>query len=212
MMMNSQFGRFIHDISTPLTIVKMNLDQFKQSKSKKVLERIESGIDELSYLVNMSSSQCGPRIIRSTVIKELNKILKFYSLKFNKDKIQIKTFFEEDFFLINSVDKFHRIIINLINNAADALRNVNRPKKIYIRTYREEAGFMLSVEDNGEGISAENLHKIFYERFTTKSEGNGLGLINIKKLLFESFNGVITCNSFEGRGTRFEIILPDAIH
>lgn len=216
MLVNSDVGRFAHDIATPLTMVKLNLDKLKNENSLEepplrihLIERIEAGIDELSYLVTMNSQIKTPTVFRSTVIKEINKILRLYDLPFSKYKIDVKFEFNEDYFLIKSIDKFHRIIINLINNAVSALETVNHQRILLINTERVDNGFLLTISDNGCGIKPENLSRLFVERFTTKSDGNGLGLITVQKVLFEYFNGIITYNSVVGKGTTFEILIPD---
>lgn len=216
MFLNSDVGRFAHDIASPLTMVKLNLEQLKSQSPTDVptprlhlIERIEAGIDELSYLVTMNSQLKTPTIFRSTVIKEINKVLRLYDLAFAKHRINVQLDFGEDFFLVSSMDKFHRVMINLINNAISALEKIQHPKTICIQTLRIESGFVLRLSDNGCGICQENLPRLFIERFTTKPDGNGLGLVNVHKILFEYFNGVITCTSVLGQGTTFEIFIPD---
>ena len=199
MFMNSDADRFAHDIATPLTMVKLNLEQLKSQNSSeepapriRLIERIEAGIDELSYLVTMNSQVKSPTVFRSTVIREINKVLRLYDLAFLKYKIKVQLDFMEDYFLIRSIDKFHRIMINLINNAVSAMDNQKKQKILTVKTKRVDTGFVLTISDNGCGIKTENLSRLFVERFTTKPDGNGLGLINVHKILFEYFNGVIS--------------------
>ena len=66
---------------------------------------------------------------------------------------------------------------------------------------------LITVEDNGVGISEEVKTKLFTPLFTTKSKGQGLGLAVVKRLI-ESLNGKITFESVEGKGTKFIIELP----
>jgi len=214
-MINSDLNKFIHDISTPLTMVKVNLEQYKSDpvQNKIIMQRIEAGIDELSYLVSTNSNQRlnnkSYQPERSTVIKEIAKVLRLYTITFSKYKIDVSQDYQEDYFLIGNIDKFHRIMINLINNSVDALSNVKRRRCITIKTFRDDLGFNLIFSDNGSGINDENITKLFYKQFTTKENGNGLGLLNIRKILFENFNGLISCESSFGKGASFFVIMPD---
>jgi signal transduction histidine kinase len=213
-----ELNQFVHDIATPLTMVKLNLEQLTgevewksgQIRQKKIINRIQSGIEELDHLVSMHSRLKSPIIFRTTVIKEIRKVVLLFEATLMRNKIKLELIFEEDYFLVNASDKFHRIMLNLMCNAIEALEKVKgRAKSIVIKTGRLETGFVLTIADNGAGIKPAHLPHIFNYRFTTKPLGNGLGLYNVKSLLLEYFNGFITCNSKEGEGTEFEIILPD---
>jgi len=209
MLVDSELNRFIHDISTPLTMVKINLDQFRDKPDTLLINRIEAGIEELSYLVSANSLSNKQKVFRSTAIKEIKKILQMYELTFARENILLTTDFQEDFFLVKNIDKFHRVIINLLNNSVGSFKQLYKIKRIEISTFRTELGFNLSIADNGCGIKEENLRRLFNQQFTTKTNGNGLGLINVKKILFENFNGIIICNSTCGKGSKFEISMPD---
>jgi two-component system, NtrC family, sensor kinase len=65
------------------------------------------------------------------------------------------------------------------------------------------------VKDNGNGISQENLPKIFEPYFSTKETGTGLGLAIVKRVI-EKHNGTIEVESKEGEGTEFTVKLPKA--
>ena len=93
---------------------------------------------------------------------------------------------------------------NLISNAIQA---IPKEGKVSIRTYLEQKHLNIAVSDTGEGISRENLDKIFQPLFTTKSKGIGLGL-TVTKRLVEANGGRIEVNSKEGEGTTFYLRFP----
>ena len=70
-----------------------------------------------------------------------------------------------------------------------------------------EPMLMLSIKDNGSGISPENLERIFEPLFTTKAKGIGLGLAVSKKLI-DGNQGHITVESIVNEGTTFRVFLP----
>ncbi len=63
------------------------------------------------------------------------------------------------------------------------------------------------MKDNGKGVSELNKARIFEPKFTTKSSGMGLGLAIIKNII-ENYNGTITFESEEGKGTEFTVSFP----
>ena len=111
-----------------------------------------------------------------------------------------------------NVDKLHfsNVLYNLIDNG---IKYCSTTPVITISTQSAEGQFILSVKDNGIGISEENQKKIFH-RFYRVPTGNihdvkgfGLGL-NYVKLVIESHGGKITVNSIPGNGSTFIIVLP----
>jgi two-component system NtrC family sensor kinase len=100
-----------------------------------------------------------------------------------------------------------RALVNLLVNAREAIKHDHG--EIVIETQVKPSGdLVLIVEDNGAGIPAAKLPRIFFPMFTTKSEhGTGLGLAMVKKGL-AAVGGTIRVYSTENVGTRFVITLP----
>lgn len=209
----STVDTLVHDLSTPLSIIKMNIDSLKTSPRNKniggFISRIEKGVDEMDQMLAFKSNVKRPIVFRTTAVKEIRKVVAMYQNLLSIYKIKIQLDFKEDYFLEGNEDKFVRIINNFITNAIDALRDVPRFRKITVSTYRNSQGFVMVFRDNGIGISKQNLTKIFSYGFTTKRAGNGIGLYNIKELLLKYFNGMVICHSREFVGTFFEVIIPD---
>jgi PAS domain S-box-containing protein len=97
-----------------------------------------------------------------------------------------------------------RILTNLVNNAVQAMPNGG---KLTIRTYKDRAHIVLSVEDSGSGIPEEIKHRIFTPLFTTKPKGQGFGLAVVKRMT-EALGGTVSFESEEGKGTTFTVSLP----
>lgn len=107
--------------------------------------------------------------------------------------------------------RFQQVLINLLQNAAGVIGSGGR---IRIAAQRETgeagAGTRISVEDNGPGIAAENLPRIFDPFFSTKpvGQGTGLGLFIVHEIVGQH-GGSVSVESEAGRGARFTVHIPD---
>jgi signal transduction histidine kinase len=105
-------------------------------------------------------------------------------------------------------NQLHEVILNLVQNALDAMEGV--PYRRVLRVTTELHGpdaILVRVEDSGSGIDAEKLDKIFDAFFTTKKRGMGLGLA-ICRMIIERHGGRLTASSDGKRGAVFTIQLP----
>jgi putative PEP-CTERM system histidine kinase len=107
--------------------------------------------------------------------------------------------------LLIDPEQMEKVILNLILNANQA---VGPNGEIRVETGRMEGWAVLSVKDNGCGISKEFMSRSLFQPFqTTKSEGLGIGLFHSKKIV-EAHQGRIDVESEEGVGTTFRVALP----
>ena len=107
-------------------------------------------------------------------------------------------------------EKLRRVLINLIGNALDALEEARTPGPLLKLVSGEDlAGreVWLRVRDNGPGIDAEKLARIFSPFYTSKTSGTGLGLAISKKLI-DAHGGSIEAISTPGQGSEFLLTLP----
>lgn len=98
-----------------------------------------------------------------------------------------------------------RVLSNLVLNAAQASEAGG---DIAIALSRESGEAVVKVIDQGHGIPEEVQEKIFQPHFTTKGDGNGIGLISCKQIIEETHRGSLTFESTPGQGTTFTIRLP----
>ncbi len=109
-------------------------------------------------------------------------------------------------------DRFRRIIINLFDNAVQAMTGAadkSRAPHLVIRTRGDSGGVDIAIEDNGPGIPPENLGRVFEPLFSTKSFGTGLGLPTVKQIV-EQHGGEIALTSAVGVGTNVRVRLKPA--
>ena len=109
------------------------------------------------------------------------------------------------------------IVLNLSQNALAAIKtkksNIDTSideqyDAIFaIKCFKTENRYIIQVQDNGCGMSKENVSKIFEPYFTTKANGTGLGMTMVYKIVKE-FSGEINVDSIENVGTTFTMIFP----
>ena len=106
-----------------------------------------------------------------------------------------------------SPSELQQVLLNLINNALDAMAKTGGI--LTISTRMEGASFVIEVADNGPGIPEANINRIFDPFFTTKPVGKGTGLgLSICYGIIKKMGGEIQVSSTMGKGTTFVITLP----
>jgi hypothetical protein len=102
-------------------------------------------------------------------------------------------------------DQIQKVLINLVLNATEAVGN---PGEIRVSTDQIDGWAVLSVRDNGCGMSKEFIERSLFRPFqTTKSRGMGIGLFHSKKIV-EAHHGRIEVESDAGKGSTFRVMLP----
>lgn len=107
--------------------------------------------------------------------------------------------------------QLQQVILNLLLNASDALRDVNdRPRHVVIRTELEAGGGVrVAVQDSGVGVEPQALEQLFEAFYTTKPDGMGMGL-SISRSIIDRHHGQLWATPNEGPGVTFTISLPAA--
>lgn len=123
-----------------------------------------------------------------------------------KDKVSIEKDLHEIPQVECRLEEINQVLMNLVINAYQAMTG---PGVIRISTFCIEDKVVIVVSDNGPGISAENLDKIFTPFFSTKPEGKNSGLgLSICYNIIHGHHGVMSVDSRPGEGTEFTINLP----
>lgn len=111
-----------------------------------------------------------------------------------------------DHVLVDKV-QIQQVVLNLIRNAIDATAAQDE-RTLHVSVGDDGKGnSIVTVTDNGPGISGEALDKLFQPFFTTKPEGMGVGL-SISRTIIEAHGGHLRASNTDGGGARFEILLP----
>lgn len=201
-------SKMAHEIKNPLTICKGYLDMLNindRDKVEKYTPIIKSEVDRTLAIINdflsLKKISVKKEIMDLCMLLEDTKNTMESILKENKVKLKIKENRGE--VLINGdYEKLKQVIINALKNSCEA-----NAKKIKLEIDVAKDKAILIIEDNGDGISSEDLEKIGNLFYTTKSRGTGIG-VNISTEIIRKHSGSIEYNSELGKGTRVIINLP----
>jgi signal transduction histidine kinase len=126
-----------------------------------------------------------------------------------RQRIQLVEYYRKAPTIMLDRHRVLQIVLNLIRNAEDAVTaRGDADMRIFVSAGYDNGQLKISVQDNGVGVSAEAMAKLFTYGFTTKPEGHGFGLHN-SKLLASEVGGTLSCRSDgEGQGSVFTLELP----
>ncbi|GAA3560118.1 HAMP domain-containing sensor histidine kinase [Snuella lapsa] len=203
-----------HEIKNPLTPMRLTVQNFQRKFDPKD-ENIHQKLDEYSKtLIQQIDTMSSIASAFSTFAKmpaqkneTLNvvEIIKLALDIFNEDYIEFKATSND---IIAKFDRTQliRVVTNLVKNSIQSMPDTIIPR-IVINVETDQKDVMITVADNGAGVSEENKHKIFEPKFTTKTSGMGLGLAMVKNIV-ETYNGTISFVSKKDKGTTFKVSFP----
>ncbi len=206
-----------HEIKNPLTPMKLSIQHLNKAwenkdKNYDILQRKVTStlIEQIDSLSTIATEFSNFALMPKTKNEKLNlakKIQHFVDLFKNvPQKIEVEVNNNEEVFVFADKDQLARVFNNLINNAIQAISN--ETYGIIKISLKMDGDFVVvTVADNGSGISDELKDKIFEPNFTTKTGGMGLGLAMVKKII-EDANGKIWFETQINKGTIFYIKLP----
>ncbi|MEO9967188.1 MAG: ATP-binding protein [Reichenbachiella sp.] len=127
-----------------------------------------------------------------------------------KNKINIKKFYDDSITDINCYPgQLNQVFMNILNNGIQAIPDDRKDGEVQLYTENQDQHVMIKLKDNGAGMSEQVKRRIFEPFFTTKPVGIGTGLgMSITFGIIEKHGGSIYCNSEEGKGTEFSILIP----
>lgn len=202
-----------HEVRNPLNNITLSIEQMQHSIKDENAElymsiiqrnskRISDLISELLYTSrpteNTLSDEVLQKIIDDVVAASIDRI----TLKSMKLRLNYPT---EEQVILADREKLKLALLNIVINAVEAMKEGEGELNINISSNDKFA--VLTIEDNGVGISEENISRLFEPYFTQKRNGVGLGLTFTLNIL-QAHKAVIEVSSELGRGTTFTISFP----
>lgn len=210
-----------HEINNPLAIINGHAGVLRKQLQQKGLgedteivkkvEAIESVVQRIAKIIKGLRSFARETDSREdewiTVEALLEETLSFSRERFKGDGVELITRVPADLKIKCQPHQISQVILNLLNNALDAVQN-SKNKSVIIEALARPGGVEISVSDSGPGIPYDLRSRIMQPFFTTKEVGKGVGLgLSISQGIIQSHNGKFYLDEDAAR-TRFVIWLP----
>jgi PAS domain S-box-containing protein len=217
-----------HEINQPLNIISMVMDKLlfeadkkKQvdlvmlnDKSNKVFENLTRIRNIIDHIRVFSRSNVDYIPIAFNINLSIENALSMISEQFKHLGIQLKVQLEEEIpQIVGNTYQFEQVIINLLNNAKDAIidkKNLDDGSTdfcIDITTYVKDNNLIIEVKDNGMGIKEADINNILLPFFSTKEEGKGTGLgLSISYQIIKDMGGIFDIASIFSKQTIIKLI------
>ena len=223
--MGEMIGNIAHQWRQPLSMIttaasgiqmqkeyEMLTDDFLEDMLNKInnsAQYLSQTIDDFRDFIKGDTKPC-----EFNISEYLEKAFSIEDAILKNNSIELIKDIDKDIIINTYGNLFLQVIINIINNAKDALKSVTEDKRyIFVKLAKEDNKVILSIKDNGGGISQETLPKIFDAYFTTKhqSQGTGLGLYMTYNMIcsmdgtIDAKNTTFVHNNKEYTGAKFII-------
>jgi nitrogen fixation/metabolism regulation signal transduction histidine kinase len=227
----SQMARQVaHEIKNPLTPIKLEIQRLirlKQNNNPKWEEKFDQVtavvLEHIQILSDTANefSTFAKLYTEEPVQMDLDKVIQDQIMIFdNKENIRISYMGLENAMVMAPKPQLIRVFVNLITNAIQAVEIMQKDAAdkgetppeghilICLRHGTKDGFYDITFEDNGPGVSKENLGKLFTPNFTTKSGGTGLGLAICRNIIEKCEGEIMYQKSFTLGGAGFVVQIP----
>lgn len=212
------FTNISHELRTPLTLIADPVnyiihDDNLNSQQRSMLQIVQRNVLVLTQLVSeildfrkVQNGKMELRLSDFNLAESMKQWIKLFSASAQKKHIAISMDAPDTIMLRADQDKIERICYNLLSNA---LKYTSEGGEITLTAKEENGCVMISVADNGCGISSDELPYIFDRFYQAKNAGRGTGIgLAIVKAFTELHHGEVSATSIEGKGSTFTIHIP----
>lgn len=198
-----------HEVRNPLTNINLAVEQLENELSDEeltlftdIIRRNSHRINELISTLLNTSRPADIQLAEVSFTAILEQTIAQASDRIQLKGVRLIKDFQSDINLLLDANQIKIALLNIIVNAIEATQPTEGFLKI--STFSEPQKYILKIEDNGCGISKENLNKLFEPYFTSKPTGMGLGLAATLSIL-QAHNATIDVESEVEKGTTFTI-------
>ncbi len=213
-----------HELRTPLTLILDPVRKLVEGKTSDVQtvryfhqlifensKRLLSLVNQLLDLKKVESGEMGLNVSRIDMVGKVSSLVGMFELRAKEHRINLEFSSEQESILTSvDIDKVDKIILNLLSNAFKFTPDEGIIE-VRIMQPQDKESFEITVRDNGAGIAAEKLAKIFDPFYQAdaagQKHGTGIGLALVKEFV-ELHRGTIRVESEVGQGSCFSITLP----
>ncbi len=208
-----------HEIRNPLSGINIYLNTLERRYGKlentgkeiEIIEQIKSASFKIESVIRrvMDFSKPGePKLVISNINEPIDEAVKLASVTLRKSKINIENILNKNLpACLIDPPLIEEVLLNLITNAADAMREMETDKKIEIAASETKDTILIKVSDSGPGVPFHLRDKIFDPFYTTKNDSSGIGL-SISHRIVTDHGGSIDIGSSKWGGAEFKVKIP----
>jgi two-component system, NtrC family, sensor histidine kinase HydH len=203
-------GTLAHELRNPLTAISGFARRIREKKGDPdvAVERILDAAQAMHRIVDSTLDFAKPlklALQKGDVITVVNSALSLCRAKADQHQVKVSLILPPAP-LLCILDSFmcERALVNMIDNAIEASGD---GESVVITARHEKEHVLITIKDNGSGMDGETLENIFTPFYTTKTNGNGIGMAITKKII-DGHHGIIHIDSKPGHGTEISIKLP----
>ncbi|MBC75175.1 MAG: hypothetical protein CME64_04100 [Halobacteriovoraceae bacterium] len=199
----NELRKIAHDLRSPVSVLEYLVEEAKMSSEKKDLMKNAS-----SSIMSICSTLLTKSRQRSSIFYPdlLNNVVRSKLIEHRDYDLKLLTTAMPEVSLEDKIaSNLERILSNIVNNSVEARKSTVSPV-VTIGTTVTSQYFEISISDNGKGLSKAAQTKVFSPNFTTKKDGNGIGLYEARDYL-HSIGGDIQIDSTD-KGVQVSISLP----
>jgi PAS domain S-box-containing protein len=208
-----------HEIRNPLSGINIYLNTLKklhhkngsEEKVKQIIGQIQSASHKIESVIRrvMDFAKPGePKLALIDMNRPVTEAINLSAVTMRKSGIALEKVLSENLPPCHADPTLiEEMVLNLLNNAAGAMKTMAEGKKIVVTSSAEGDGIVLTVSDSGPGIAPAIKDKIFDPYFTTKSDGTGIGL-SISHRIVTDHGGSLTVSDSDLGGAEFRIEIP----
>jgi C4-dicarboxylate-specific signal transduction histidine kinase len=206
-----------HELSQPMATIKMLAetttelidrgDPFEVQANIQTIQKLSARLVGLTSKLAAFPAQQAAQRMRTSVKQAVSEALVVLQSRLAQTPCEVVQELA-DLDVLASEDQLVRVIVNLLNNALDAMQDQSQ-RRIVITARAGHDGVTLSISDNGPGIAASVLERLFEPFFSSKLAGKGLGLgLALSRDVVQEMGGRLTATNGAGSGAVFRIVLP----
>ncbi len=207
-----EIGNPLNSLDIHLQLLERKLRRISAAERKPFEEHLATARGEIQRLDGILKQflhavrPTVPRRERANLHEVLHEALRLLEPELEARRVSVELQLDEDLPPMGiDAGQFQQVFYNLLRNAYQSL--AGEQGKITLRSSFNDYEAVISIQDNGIGMSHEHLGAIFEPYRTTKASGSGLGLLIVRRIVREH-GGEISIESEEGQGTRVTLHLP----
>lgn len=202
-----------HEIRNPLTVTSGFLQLLKRSKTvteedQRYIEYSLQEVKRAEQIVNDFLAFAKPQsenMVESNLKEETEYVKNIIMPYANMHHVDINYSFQNSLRFKHDKNQIQQCLLNLYKNGIEAMKE--KGGTLSIRVFEQKRNIAISIKDEGEGMTKEEISRLGSPYYSTKKEGTGLGMLMVYSTV-NKINGKIEVDSEKGKGTTFTIKIP----